>query len=70
MMDGFIVRRGTEYLARKTCKSTYADDCGWCWSTELQAARIYQEQRSAMMAARRVGGLVRRMKDGRVEENT
>ena len=68
MMDGFIVRRGTEYLARKRCKSTYADDCGWCWSEELQAARIYLEQRSAEMAARRIGGTVRRMKDGRVVE--
>ena len=43
MMDGLVVKRGTEYLARKTCKSTYADDCGWCWSTELQAARIYRD---------------------------
>ena len=68
MMDGFIVRRGKEYLARKNCKSTYADDCGWCWSAEVQAARIYREQRSAEMAARRIGGTVRRMKDGRVED--
>lgn len=68
MMDGFIVRRGKEYLARKNCKSTYADDCGWCWSAEQQAARIYREQRSAEMAARRVGGTVRMMKNGRVEE--
>ena len=68
MTDGFIVRRGKEYLARKNCKSTYADDCGWCWSEELQAARVYREQRSAEMAARRVGGTVRTMKDGRVEE--
>lgn len=68
MTDGFIVRRGKEYLARKNCKSTYADDCGWCWSEELQAARIYREQRSAEMAARRVGGTVRMMKNGRVEE--
>ena len=68
MMDGFIVRRGTEYLARKTCKSAYADDCGWIWSTESQAARIYREQRSAEMAARRVGGTVRTIKDGRVIE--
>lgn len=68
MTDGFIVRRGKEYLARKNCKSTYADDCGWCWSEELQAARIYKEQRSAEMAARRVGGTVRTMKNGRVED--
>ena len=67
MMDGFIVRRGKEYLARKNCKSTYADDCGWCWSEELQAARVYREQRSAEMAARRVGGTVRTMKNGRAE---
>jgi hypothetical protein len=68
MMNGYIVRRGKEYLARKNCRSTYADDCGWCWSTELQAARIYREQRSAEMAARRVGGSVRRMENGRAEE--
>lgn len=68
MTNGFIVRRGMEYLARKSCKSTYADDCGWCWSAEVQAARIYREQRSAEMAAQRVGGTVRMMKDGRVVE--
>ena len=81
MMNGLIVKRGTEYLARKNCKSTYADDFGWCWSTEAQAARIYREQRSAEMAARiyqnhdtacraarQVGGVVRMMKNGRVEE--
>ena len=68
MMNGLIVRRGKEYLARKNCRSTYADDCGWCWSAEVQAARIYREQRSAEMAARRVGGTVRMMKDGRMVE--
>ena len=68
MMDGYIVRRGQEYLERKNCKSTYADDCGWCWSAEQQAARIYREHRRAEMAARRVGGTVRMMKNGRVEE--
>ncbi len=68
MTDGYIVRRGKEYLARKNCRSTYADACGWCWSEELQAARIYREQRSAEMAARRVGGVVRMMKNGRAEE--
>ena len=68
MMNCYVVRRGKEYLARKNCKSTYADDCGWCWSTEQQAARTYKEERSAMMAARRVGGTVRAMINGRVEE--
>jgi hypothetical protein len=68
MMDGFIVRRGKEYLARKNCKSTYADDCGWCWSTELQAARVYANHVSACRAARKVGGTVRMLKNGRVVE--
>jgi len=70
MRDGFIVRRGMEYLARKECKSTYADDCGWCWSAEVQAARVYREETSATMAARRVGGVVRELKNGRAEEYT
>ena len=68
MTSGYIVRRGKEYLARKNCRSTYADDCGWCWSEELQAARVYREALSATMAARRVGGTVREMKKGRVIE--
>ena len=68
MMSGLIVKRGTEYLARKNAKSTYADDCGWCWSAELQAARVYQNHESACRAARRVGGTVRMLKDGRVVE--
>ena len=68
MMNGLIVKRGTEYLARKNAKSTYSDDMGWCWSEELQAARIYKTFEKAKKAAQRVGGIVRMMKDGRVVE--
>ena len=68
MMNGLIVKRGTEYLARKNAKSTYSDERGWCWSAEVQAARIYQNHDTACRAARQVGGVVRMMKNGRVEE--
>ena len=66
MMNGLIVRRGKEYLARKNAKSTYCDDRGWCWSEEVQAARVYQNHDTACRLARRVGGTVRMLKDGRV----
>lgn len=68
MMNGLVVKRGTEYLARKQCRSAYADDDGFNWSEELQAARVYQNHETACRAARRVGGTVRMMKDGRVVE--
>ena len=68
MMNGLIVKRGTEYLARKNAKSTYSDERGWCWSAEVQAARIYQNHDSACRAAWKVGGVVRVLKDGRVVE--
>ena len=68
MMDGYIVRRGSEYLARKNCKSTYSDENGWCWSAEVQAARTYDDLHHDMMAARRVGGIVKLLTEGRVLE--
>ena len=68
MMNGLVVKRGTEYLARKQCKSTYTDENGYNWSAEVQAARVYQNHDTACRAARRVGGTVRMMKDGRVVE--
>lgn len=68
MMNGLVIRRGKEYLARKTCKSTYADENGHNWSTELQAARVYMNHDTACRAARRVGGTVHMLKDGRVVE--
>ena len=68
MTSGYIVRRGKEYLARKNCKSTYSDENGWCWSAEVQAARTYDDLYHAMMAARRVGGTVKLLTEGRVLE--
>ena len=68
MMNGLVVKRGTEYLARKQCKSTYTDENWYNWSAEVQEARVYQNHETACRAARRVGGTVRMMKDGRVVE--
>lgn len=68
MMNGLVVRRGKEFLARKSAKSAYDDENGISWSTEQQAARVYANHDSACRAARKVGGTVRMLKNGRVVE--
>lgn len=68
MMNGLVVRRGEYFLARKGTKSAKPDDSGIYWSRELQAARVFMTHDSACRAARKFGGVVRLMRNGRAEE--
>ena len=65
MMNGLIIRRGDRYLARKGCKSARPDAGGIFWSKELQAARVFTTHDAACRAARKFGGVVRLMRDGK-----
>ena len=68
MMNGLIIKRGDKYMARKGCKSARPDASGVFWSAEIQAARVFQDHEHACRAARKYGGVVRLMKDGRTKE--
>lgn len=68
MMNGLVVRRGGFYVARIGTKSMFYDKQGNIWSKELQAARVFRDERMACREAQRVGGVVKEMKDGRVED--
>ena len=67
MRNGLIVKRGVEFLARKG-KKVRIDEAGYCWSEDIQKARVYLNFDSACRTAYRSGGKVRTLKDGRVEE--
>ena len=68
MMNGLVVKRGDGYLARKGTKSARPDAGGILWSRELQAARVFSNHDAACRAARKFGGVVKQMKDGRAVE--
>lgn len=68
MMNGLVVKRGDTFLARKGCKSARPDASGNFWSKELQAARVFMNHETACRAARKFGGVVRLMREGRMEE--
>ena len=68
MMKGMVVKRGEVYLARKGTKSARPDGGGIFWSKEVQAARVFQTHDAACRAARKFGGVVRLMRNGRAEE--
>lgn len=68
MMNGLVVRRGELFLARKGTKSARPDADGSFWSRELQAARVFQNHDAACRAARKFGGVVRLMRNGRTVE--
>ena len=67
MRNGLIVKRGVEFLARKE-KKVRIDEAGYCWSEDIQKARVFMNHDSACRTARRTGGVVRMMKDGRAVE--
>lgn len=66
MKDGLIVRRGTEFLARKSPKARQ-DETGRYWSEDIQKARVYQDFDHACRAAYMAGGVVVMMKDLKAE---
>lgn len=68
MMNGLVVQRGDLFVSRISAKSTFQDKRGNLWSKELQAARVFLNDKVAKSEADRIGGTVRRMKDGRLEE--
>ena len=65
MMNGLVVKRGESYLARKGTKSARPDAGGIFWSKEVQAARVFQTHDAACRAAKKFGGVVRLMRDGK-----
>ena len=67
-MNGLVVKRGDRFLARKGCRSAKPDACGNFWSTELQAARVFMNHDMACRAAKKFGGVVRLMRDGKVKD--
>ena len=68
MMNGLVVRRGEYYLARKGAKSAKPDADGRFWSKELQAARVFMSHDQACRTARKFGGVVKLMRDGRTKD--
>ena len=67
MLNGLVIKRGTEYCARKSTKVRMDPD-GSCWSEDIQKARVFLNHDQACRTARRVGGTVRLMTNGKVEE--
>ena len=67
MRNGIVIRRGIEYLARKT-KKVRTDGAGFCWSPDIQKARAFKDHGSSCRTARITGGIVRQMTDGKVSE--
>ena len=65
MMNELVVRRGGLYLARKGTRSAKPDAGGVFWSTELQAARVFMNHDAACRAARKFGGVVKLMRNGK-----
>lgn len=65
MMNGLVVRRGDRYLARKGTKSARPDAGGIFWSAEIQAARVFINHDAACRAARKFGGVVKLMREGK-----
>ena len=68
MMNGLVIKRGDRYMARKGCRSARPDASGIFWSTEIQAAKVFMNHDVACRAARKFGGVVRLMRNGRTEE--
>lgn len=68
MMNGLVVKRGEVYLARKGTRSARPDASGIFWSKELQAARVFQTHDAACRAARKFGGVVRLLREGRTQD--
>lgn len=68
MMNGLVIRRGEKFLAKKGCKSAKPDASGNFWSKEIQAARVFMNHDAACRAARKFGGVVRLMRDGKTQE--
>lgn len=66
MMNGYVVKRGDCFVARITAKSSFYDARGDLWSRELQAARVFMSEQMACREAKRVGGVVREKRDGRL----
>ena len=67
MRNGIVITRGGEFL-RRAGKGVRVDECGMCWSRDIQKARVYQNSDMALRMAARVGGIYRIMKDGKVKE--
>ena len=65
MMNGLVVRRGDRFLARKGTKSARPDAGGIFWSAEIQAARVFINHDAACRAARKFGGVVKLMREGK-----
>lgn len=62
MRNGMVVKRGVEFLARKR-KKVRIDEAGYCWSEDIQKARVFTDHDHACKAARMAGGVVQRIKD-------
>ena len=67
-MNGLIIKRGNKYLARKGCRSARPDASGNFWSEEMQTAKVFMNHDAACRAARKFGGVVKLMRDGRAED--
>ena len=65
MMNGLIIKRGDRYLARKGCRSAKPDASRNFWSAEIQAARVFNNHEVACRAARKFGGVVKLMREGK-----
>ena len=67
-MNGLVVKRGDAFLARKGCKRAKPDAGGIFWSKEMQAARVFMNHDAACRAARKFGGIVKLMREGKAVE--
>lgn len=67
-MNGLVVKRGDKYLARKGTKTAKPDADGRFWTTEPQAARVFMNHDTACRTARKFGGVVKLMREGKAQE--
>ena len=67
MKSGLVIRRGKEYLARRK-KNVRKDPEGFCWTEDIQKARVFTDYDIACRKAVMVGGTLQVMKDLKIQE--
>ena len=67
MRDGIVIQRGKEYLARRK-KYVRKDSEGFCWTEDIQKARVFTDYDMACRKAVMAGGTLRVMKDLKIQE--
>ena len=67
MMNGYIIKRGKEYMARRK-KYVRKDSDGFCWTEDIQKARVFTDYGLVCRKAVLAGGTVHVMRALKAEE--